>query len=177
MSNDQGLGSNVPQYPRFVYTGYWDEPGEQAKTYVIVTSNGSVQVNTSESVVEDIDKELQRWAFAKEYGTRFELLRAEAVNENIVIDEDSYSDFWRFNTNVTPKTYASVMLLPRGTFRAVWRTGPDNHLGLHFTGGGDVNYVIFKSNPNDGEMARKSGTCTLTDVLSLVKRYGLKSLV
>ena len=160
------------------YARDWDGPAEHAETYVVMeTPNGLVVVPTSDSVVEKVDKELQQWAYAKQYATRLDSLRTEAENEEIEINENSLSDFWKFLAYAAPKTYGSVMLSPRGTCRAVWRTGPDNHIGLHFTGSGMVNYVIFKSKPNDDEIAREAGTCSFIDVLSLIERYGLTSLV
>ena len=163
---------------RFLYTRDWDGPPDLVETDVVGEMAGDpIPPQTSESVVEKIDKELQQRTFADRYETRLESLRVEADSENIEINEDSYSDLRSFIEYAAPKTYASVMLLPRGTFRAVWRTGPDNHIGLHFTGGGNVNYVIFKSIPNDDEIAREAGACTFMDVLSLVEKYGLKSLV
>ena len=163
---------------RYLHTRDWDAPPDIVETDVVGAMIGDpIRPQMSESVVEKIVKELQQKAYADRYETRIESLRVEADSENIEINEESYSDFWNFIELAAPETYASVMLLPRGTFRAVWRTGPDNHIGLHFTGGGKVNYVIFKSKPNDDEIAREADAGTFSDVLSLVEKYGLKSLV
>ena len=163
---------------RFLYTRDWEGPPEVAETYVVGEMVGNpIQRRTSESLVEEIEKELQPNPHADRYETRIASLRSEADNQDIEINEDSYSDFWNFIEMADPQTYASVMLLPRGTFRAVWRTGPDNHIGLHFTGHGRVNYVIFKSKPNDDAIEREAGIGTFSDVLSLIEEYGLKSLV
>ena len=161
-----------------LYAHDWRGPAEHAETYVVMeTPNGSVLVPTSDSVVVKIDKELRQRAYARQYTSRLGSLRAEAETEEIVINENSLSDFWKFLAYAAPKTYGSVMLSPRGTCRAVWRTGPDNHIGLHFTGSGMVNFVIFKSKPDSDEIEREAGTCSFTDVLSLIERYGLTSLV
>ena len=162
----------------YFYTRDWDGSADIVETYVVGEMVGNpIQRRTPESLVEEIEKELQPNPHADRYETRIASLRSEADNEDIEINEDSYSDFWNFIELADPQTYASVMLLPRGTFRAVWRTGPDNHIGLHFTGHGRVNYVIFKSKPNDDAIERRAGIGTFSDVLSLIEEYGLKSLV
>ena len=126
---------------------------------------------------EKAESYLRQRALRKSYESRLELLNSEGKNNDIEINEDSVADFWRFIEFAFPKTKASIMLSSQGTVRAVWRTGPENHVGLHFKGDGVVHYVIFKLVPTDEKITRVVGVCKYVDALSLVERYGLTSLV
>lgn len=111
------------------------------------------------------------------YHDRLELLREEAAFEGIQLNEGSVTDFWGFVEAEPRKKRASLILTVEGNLRAVWRTGPENHIGIHFKGDGAVHYVVFKRMPGADTVTRTSGACAISEVAELISRHKMGRLV
>ncbi len=112
-----------------------------------------------------------------EYQNRLDELREAAAEEELSVNEQSISDFWRFVEDASANASASLILTVEGDIRAVWRTGPEDHIGLHFKGDGLVHYVVFKRVLPNEDVTRVAGACTIDEAQQLVAKYEMQSLV
>ena len=80
----------------------------------------------------------------QDYRLRIEALRNAAALEGIELNEASVSDFWLFIRSPRFSQRAGLALMDNGNLRAVWKGEDAGHLGLHFMGDRQVQYVILK---------------------------------
>ena len=108
------------------------------------------------------------------YHKRLTELRKYALEEEIILDDESRSDFIDFIRMADfPLREGALFLLRNGTHRVMWR---DDHwrLSIRFRGDGKIDYVLLdRTNPPDGE----TGTVDLKDFGDLRRRLGLESLL
>ena len=67
--------------------------------------------------------------------------------------------------------------MDNGNIRAVWKGEDASHLGLHFLGEQQVQYVIFKRHHGNGKISRTAGIDTFEGVKKQIGAFDLMSLV
>ena len=100
----------------------------------------------------------------KDYSRRIELLRSDAEDDDLVLNEASERDFWHYIRSVPFAQKAGLVLVDNGNLRAVWKGDDESHLGIQFLGNQWVEYVIFKRRPSTIDIARVAGRDTLDGV-------------
>ena len=94
--------------------------------------------------VSEEEKESAAQQDRQAYKVRIDALRAAAALDGLEVNEASERDFWSFIGSPRFSRRASLALMDNGNLRAVWKGEDASHLGLHFLGEQQVQYVIFK---------------------------------
>ena len=136
-----------------------------------------VRETAAEHAVAAVERQLKLTDLRRIYESRIEFLREAAEEDELVMNETPVDEFWRFFDEFEPIGRASLVLILEGDLRAIWRTGPENHIGIHFKGDGTVHYVVFKRMLGSDTVTRTSGACTLSEVAELISRYRMGRLV
>lgn len=112
------------------------------------------------------------------YKSRIAMLCAEGEHDETILNPDSERDFWRFVESNPFMRKAQLVLLENGNLRAIWKNGPDKHLGLQFLGGEMGQYVIFTQRPHTSKVSRVAGRDSL-DALKkeIIDAYDLQQLL
>ena len=111
------------------------------------------------------------------YTQRIDDLRKYGLEDGIFLDEASEEDFWAFMTSEGFTRKAGLALMDNGDLRAVWKDADGSHLGLHFLGNQEVNYVIFKRRPGAEQVSRVAGNDTFDGIKKQIHAFELASLV
>ena len=91
------------------------------------------------------------------YRFRIDALRSSAALDGLEVNEFSVRDFWSFIGSLDLSRQAGLALMDNGNMRAVWKGKDDSHLGLHFLGEQQVQYVIFKQRSGNKRILRAAG--------------------
>ena len=135
------------------------------------------QKTAAEHAITEVERQLKLTGLRKTYESRIDFLHIAAEEDGLEINECSIDDLWRFFDEFKPLGQASIVLTVEGDVRAVWRTGPENHIGIHFKGDDAVHYVVFKRMAGAEIVTRTSGACTISEVAELISRYKMGRLV
>ena len=111
----------------------------------------------------------------KDYSLRIELLRSDAEDDGLVLNEASEKDFWQYIRSAPFAQKAGLVLVDNGNLRAVWKDDDESHFGIQFLGSQWVEYVIFKRRPSTVDVARVAGRDTLEGVRGIYIPIVLKS--
>lgn len=111
------------------------------------------------------------------YRLRIEALRNAAALEGIELNEASVSDFWLFIRSPRFSQRAGLALMDNGNLRAVWKGEDASHLGLHFMGDRQVQYVIFNWRSGSRRISRTAGRDSFEGVRRQISAFDLVSLV
>lgn len=111
------------------------------------------------------------------YRARIDKLRTAATGEEIEINEASVSDFWTFIRTALFSRQAGLALMENGNIRAVWKGVEDSHIGLHFLGEQQVQYVIFRRRPGSRRISRTAGRDSFDGVRRQIGAFDLVSMV
>jgi hypothetical protein len=114
---------------------------------------------------------------AVDLSKRIQLLKVEAEMDEIPFSVASYMDFLSFIRDVQPRSRPSLFLNDNGNLRALWRNHNREQIGLQFLGGGNIQFVIFKSRPGAEAMTRVAGTDARANILAHIKASGALSLL
>ena len=153
-----------------------------------------VPLNTSigYSTVSDLRSEFDPWSeyiaeleekgsdaqqVRQAYKARIDTLRSAAALDGIDVNEASERDFWSFIGSSRFSRRASLALMDNGNLRAVWKGEDASHLGLHFLGEQQIQYVIFKRRSGSRRVSRTAGIDTFGGVKKQIGAFDLMSLV
>ena len=152
-------------------------PPNTSTGYSIVPdlSNGSDPWN--EYIAELEEKESDAQQVFQAYKARIDTLRIAAELEGIEMNEASMSDFWSFIRSSQFSRQVGLALMENGNLRAVWKGEDSSHLGLHFLGSRQVQYVIFKRRPGSRRISRTAGIDTFEGVKKQIGAFDLMPLV
>lgn len=123
------------------------------------------------------EKERRAQQVRQAYDARIDMLRMAAAAEEIEMNEASVNDFWSFIGSAHFSRQAGLALMENGNVRAVWKGEEDSHLGLHFLGEQQVQYVIFKRRPGSSRTSRTAGRDSFDGVRRQIGAFDLDSLV
>ncbi len=123
------------------------------------------------------EKESNAKQVRQAYKTRIDMLRVAATLEEIEMNEASVDDFWSFIGSSNFSRQAGLALMENGNIRAVWKGEEESHLGLHFLGEQQVQYVIFKRRPGSRSISRTAGRDSFDGVKRQIGAFDLVSLV
>ena len=123
------------------------------------------------------EKESNAQQVRQAYKARIDVLRIAAAPEGIELNEASVRDFWSFIRSSHFSRQAGLALMDNGNIRAVWKGEDANHLGLHFLGDRQVQYVIFKRRPGSRRISRTAGIDTVEGIKKQIGAFDLMSLV
>ena len=112
-------------------------------------------------------------AIPQAYQRRIAELREYGIEDGVAIRAASEQDFWAFVGTLPAARKASLVLTDDGNLRAVWKDGPEGHLGLQFLGDGQVQYVIFKQRRGDTTISRVAGVDSFADIKIRIDDFGL----
>lgn len=107
------------------------------------------------------------------YEYRLEALRADAELDDLTINVDSEQDFWDFVASADYLPRAMLALMDNGDIRAVWKGEDSSHLGLHFLGHGEIQYVIFKRRSDSMRISRVAGVDTFGGIKKQIAAFDL----
>ena len=113
----------------------------------------------------------------KDYSRRIEVLRSDAEDDGLVLNEASERDFWQHIRSTPFAQKAGLILMDNGNLRTVWKGDDGSHLGIQFLGNQWVEYVIFKRRPSTRHVARLAGRDTLDGVKRQIDAFDLISLM
>ena len=113
------------------------------------------------------------WRDRRAYERRIETLRDDAGRDDLTINVDSEQDFWDFVRSVNYLPRAMLALMDNGDIRAVWKGDDLCHLGLHFLGGGEIQYVIFKRRFDSKRVSRVAGVDTFGGIEKQIVAFDL----
>ena len=111
-----------------------------------------------EFIAESIERERRAWHDRRAYESRIEALRADAELDELTINVASEQDFWDFVRSTSYLRRASLAVMNNGNIRAVWKAEDSSHLGIHFLGDGEVQYVIFRLRSYGRRVSRVAGS-------------------
>ena len=111
------------------------------------------------------------------YRLRVDALRSAAALGGFEVNEFSVRDFWSFIGSLDCPQRAGLALMGNGNIRAVWKGEDESHLGLHFLGGRQVQYVIFKRRPGSRRISRTAGIDTVEGIQKQIGAFDLTLLV
>lgn len=111
------------------------------------------------------------------YRQRIADLRVYGAEDGITINPVSETAFWNFVKSHPHWRRGLTALTHNGDLRVVWKDGQGGHLGLQFFGGEDVEYVVFKPRPDEGDVFRDAAWDTFDGVDRLVSDLDLLPLV
>ena len=123
------------------------------------------------------EKESSAQQVRQAYKARIDMLRIAATLEEIGMNEASVNDFWSFIRSSHFSRQAGLALMDNGNIRAVWKGKDESHLGLHFLGEQQVQYVIFKRRPGSRRISRTAGRDSFEGVRRQIDAFDLVSLV
>ena len=130
-----------------------------------------------EFIADTIERERTAWHDRRTYESRIEALRADAELDELTINVDSEQDFWDFIRSTCYLRRASLALMNNGNIRAVWKAEDSSHLGIHFLGDGEVQYVIFRRRSYGRRVSRVAGIDTLSGIKNQIAAFDLISLM
>lgn len=108
-------------------------------------------------IAEVINRNRITWRNRRAYKCRVEALRTDAELDDLTINAHSERDFWDFMRSAYDLPKAMLALMENGDIRAVWKGSDSSHLGLHFLGHGEIQYVIFKRRSYSRRVSRVAG--------------------
>ncbi len=108
-------------------------------------------------IAEVINRNRMAWRNRRAYECRIDALRADAELDDLTINAHSERDFWDFMRSAYDLPKAMLALMENGDIRAVWKGSDSSHIGLHFLGHGEVQYVIFKRRLYSRRVSRVAG--------------------
>lgn len=111
------------------------------------------------------------------YKARIDKLRSGAALDGFEVNGASEKDFWSFIGSSRFSRRAGLALMDNGNLRAVWKREDASHLGLHFLGERQVQYVIFKRRSGSRKISRTAGIDTFEGVKKQILAFDLMSLV
>ncbi len=155
---------------------------------VVVSPNTSTGYSTAPGLRNESDpwnefiaelevKESDAKHVRQAYKTRIDVLRSAAILDGFEVNEASAKDFWSFIGSTHFPRRAGLALMENGNIRAVWKGKDASHLGLHFLGDRQVQYVIFKRRPGSRRISRTAGIDTFEGVKKQIGAFDLMSLV
>ena len=130
-----------------------------------------------EFIAESIERERRAWHDRRAYESRIEALRADAELDELTINVASEQDFWDFVRSTSYLRRASLAVMNNGNIRAVWKAEDSSHLGIHFLGDGEVQYVIFRLRSYGRRVSRVAGSDTLSGIKNQIAAFDLVSLM
>ncbi len=111
------------------------------------------------------------------YRLRINGLRSAGALEGVELNERSEEDFWSFIRSSHFSRRAGLALMDNGNIRAVWKGEDESHLGLHFLGDRQMQYVIFKRRSGSSRISRTAGIDTVEGIKKQIGAFDLMSLV
>ncbi len=111
------------------------------------------------------------------YKARIDKLRSGAALDGFEVNGASEKDFWSFIGSSGFSRRAGLALMDNGNLRAVWKREDASHLGLHFLGERQVQYVIFKRRSGSRKISRTAGIDTFEGVKKQILAFDLLPLV
>ena len=111
------------------------------------------------------------------YRLRINALRSAGALDGVELNERSEEDFWSFVRAPHIARRAGLALMDNGNLRAVWKGEDESHLGLHFLGSRQVQYVIFKRRSGSRRISRTAGIDTVEGIKKQIGAFDLMSLV
>ena len=153
-----------------------------AQPYVFPSSRTeeleSHRVNPFEGYFPDhLKRSSDIWERGRFYQNRIRELARFGRYEGISFNGASENDFWIFLRSAGFTRQAGLALMDSGNLRAVWKGDDGDHLGIHFLGDQNANYVIFKRRLGTNQVSRVAGNDTLDGVKKQVRAFNLASLV
>jgi hypothetical protein len=109
--------------------------------------------------------------------TRLAELRDWAQSEQASISPDSESDLRNFLKAASVTQSPAVYLLENGNFRTVWKGDGDEHVGLQFLGGRQVQFVLFSPRYDPEIVSRSSGRDTARGILDQIRALKLHGVL
>ncbi len=139
-----------------------------------------VILNTTPKILSDtlsfLAESAERASIRLAYELRIDELRTYAAEEGFTISQASEADFWKFMKSAGFTRRAGLVAMDNGDLRAVWDGDGEDHLGLHFLGGGSITFVIFKQQAGR-QVQRLAGTDTLDGMKERIHKFDLTPLV
>ena len=111
------------------------------------------------------------------YSQRIAELREYGVEDGILLNAASETDFRAFVEHSGFTRRAGLALMDNGNLRAVWKGTDSGHLALHFLGGQQVRFVISKRRPGSRHASYVAGTDTFEGIKEQVQSFHLEGLV
>ena len=131
----------------------------------------------SEFITELEEKESDAKHVRQAYKARIDVLRSAAALDGFEVNGASERDFWSFIGSTYFSRRAGLALMENGNLRAVWKGEDASHLGLHFRGDRQIQYVIFKRRSGSRRISRTAGIDTFEGVKKQIGAFDLMSLV
>ena len=148
-----------------------------------ITQNSTFPENWNSKILENADELVAKGSFSGifsnlvEYVQRITELHQIAKDEEIQINQDSESDFWKYVDFDYRMREGDILLMDNGNLRLVWNDQQGTHLGLQFLGNQHVQYVIFKQRKPCSPVSRVTGRDTFDGVRKQIKSFELDSLI
>jgi hypothetical protein len=102
---------------------------------------------------------------------RVQALRIEAKIDQVPFSNASHAEFRDFMRLVPARVRPAIFLRDNGNLRALWKNDDQEQIGLQFLGGGYIQYVIFKRQP-DRKLTSHSGVASRDKLLAFIRAAG-----
>lgn len=110
-------------------------------------------------------------------GARIEVLREDALDEEIQIRDASEKDLHKFLLTWVGASDPLLSLLDNGNFRILWDAEDGRQIGLQFLGDDAVQFVLFTKREGADLLSRSAGRDTMDGVVRQIRGLGLLSLL
>ena len=138
----------------------------------------TMTLDVFDEILDEFEQKYRAWKeLCQAYRRRIEILRKAGATEGIKLNKCSEEDFWLFLRSPMTTRQAGLALMDNGNIRAVWRDDDSNHLGLHFLGGREIRYVIFKRQPDSEGMFRTAGSDDFEGMEKKIDEFDLTPLL
>jgi hypothetical protein len=102
---------------------------------------------------------------------RVQALRIEARIDQVPFSNASHAEFRDFMRQISARVRPAIFLRDSGNLRALWKNDDQEQIGLQFLGGGYIQYVIFKRQP-DRKLTSHSGVASRDKLLAFIRAAG-----
>ena len=134
-------------------------------------------VSTAEMAPAAIEEWAQAYRSRRHYVKRIKFLKEDAGYEGIAVNPLSERDFWSFIHSAPLSERASLFLMGNGNFRAIWRGGEFDQVGVEFRGRQSAEYVIISRRGSMEDISSTAGIDTLSGVRRMIGAFDLTWLV
>lgn len=111
-----------------------------------------------------------------EINERLEELEVVGKEENLIMSQDSKSEFLKFIHLLNPSIRPLIFIVENGNLRALWPHDDGRQIGLQFLGEERIQYVMFDEKQSDGTVNTEYGRTSFKKIIDLINKSPFKDL-
>lgn len=111
-----------------------------------------------------------------EINERLEELEVVGKEENLIMSQDSKSEFLKFIHLLKPSIRPLIFIVENGNLRALWPHDDGRQIGLQFLGEERIQYVMFDEKQSDGTVNTEYGRTSFKKIIDLINKSPFKDL-